>query len=725
MKKTLLIVLCLLNFVFMFEYSIIRDDNLYLSLTSKRVLQPSPVIMIDVQSISDYNQLLKWLEQSADKSGVSFYLQQHDSLYGSNTSIAYGEFFNDHVQNVYGIDYTSLTETRYLSTRIYDEHAMLIPHFNELPMTFTDRGKSVRYGYTLKPISYFRIPDPESTNFFDSSPYLYLHVVEEDAKDFVTELSKLNIQIIDVGESTTSKDNLVHNLNNLYLIMAYVLIIGFTFIYNESQHQRRFVNQVLGVSKIEYYIKNFLVPLCAIAFLSFLPLSLYLLIRYFNFPVLIDDGHRILMKMLPILLGSSFIATILIVIENKLNKHRQSLSLWVSSLLKTALLLMIIPAFVIQLVHFDRINKEVKFYKRIMSRYSDSFTLSNEMYLNSYELEPIDMDTLTHLRQNLDDMGAIFFDATIHQDYHKKSIARETIPEIKSSYRDFIKDKTPFQLKTIYVNDNYLIQEGIIDQKYPDVSLIIVPTEHVASVRESIKTFPACQEIPCQIIEKNVTIDNISLHILSDIDQFKHPILFSSARNIKPLKVIFNATPMQSMNEAQVAGVFYLSTIVSNEHLNEVESLIEDVGDAYTISINDRVQGMLDAQKKWLIELTLQIALYASLIGFLVIQSIKNYQSVYSKEIAVKMMLGYSYFESIGELIISNFVIYGMIAWLLLSGSVPVMLGVKAEEMAQMNPLVALGVIGIIVILELGIQGLYGLKFKKELSDKLKGEQDE
>ena len=153
--------------------------------------------------------------------------------------------------------------------------------------------------------------------------------------------------------------------------------------------------------------------------------------------------------------------------------------------------------------------------------------------------------------------------------------------------------------------------------------------------------------------------------------------------------------------------------------------MIEDVGAAYTISIDDRVQGMLDAQKKWLIELTLQIALYASLIGFLVIQSIKNYQSVYSKEIAVKMMLGYSYFESIGELIISNFVIYGMIAWLLLSGSVPVMLGVKAEEMAQMNPLVALGVIGIIVILELGIQGLYGLKFKKELSDKLKGEQDE
>ena len=555
--------------MFLFEFSVIRDDTVFMSLTSQEPLSIAPVIDIKTDDLTDYDELLKKLMEAADVSKTSFYFVQHDSKNASNTSIVYGEFFNNHVQNIYGIDYTNISERRYLSTRIYDEHAMLIPHFNELPMTFTDRGKSVRYGYTLKPISYFRIPDAESNSFFDSFSSLSVYLIEDNVELFVSEFKKSTFKNMDIRSVAWSKDNLDHNLENLYLIMAFVLIIGFTFIYNESQHQRRFVNQVLGVSKIEYYIKNFLVPLCAIAFLSFLPLSLYLLIRYFNFPVLIVDGHRILMKMLPILLGSSFIATILIVIENKLNKHRQSLSLWVSSLLKTALLLMIIPAFVIQLVHFDRINKEVAFYTRMMSRYSDSFTLSNEVYLNPFELETVDTDTLIHVRQRLDDLGAIFFDATIHQDYHKKSIARETIPEIKSSYRDFIKDKTPLQLKTIYVNDNYLIQEGIIDQKYPDVSLIIVPTEHVASVRESIKTFPACQEIPCQIIEKNVTIDNISLHILSDIDQFKHPILFSGARNIKPLKVIFDATPLQSMNEAQVAGVFYLSTIVSNEHLNE------------------------------------------------------------------------------------------------------------------------------------------------------------
>lgn len=734
MKKLLLIVLSIFNIIFFIERSILRDDTVFVNLAQNEGRTIDTVLDIHFEDKDSLEDIINILISFSNETGSSFKFLQERKDQASLTFVVYGSYFNNTSYNKNGlIDFTNKNEEKYFSTEIFDDNAILIPHFNRLPMIRNNTGIKTRFAYTIEPISYLDFDSFVNQNYGEvmqiDSPedsIISIYIVEGNRGEFINALKINGYESIQSSTSEWVKDNLDSNIEQLYFWTIGTLLIAFMLVYNTLQRKRLFVHRMLGITTIEQYFKIYILPITLTVIASFVPLILYTTILYYPYPELIKDAYTIGSEMFKVPLFCLIVATALVYFENILNQRHQSLAIWSSSILKTLLLLMLFPSLIKQSSTLKQTVEEYNNYDNLTQVFSNSFTLSNEIYMNFIPLVTIDSEEIQQLRLELEAKDAVYFDSNTHSksiDSYLKKSTGDYKKVMTQAYKEYKDAKSVLYWDTIFVNKNYLLNNQILETVNPNVSTLIVPTHHIEDVKKTYESYPPCKESQCVIIEKNLKVTNLSLWNMDYVKSFENPILFSPSSDLMPITIpnfISGAAP-----DSNAADIFNRSLYISNEHLASVEKLIENVGEAYTISLDNLIRDLTDNSKVLAFDLLRNMIVYFILIVALIVQSILNYQNIYSKEIAVKIVQGLSYSESIKEILVTNIFVYAIISIMLFTRKVPAFLGVKTNEIFEMSNSSVFILMSGVIALEFIIHLYFRSKFKKNIIIRLKGERNE
>lgn len=605
-----------------------------------------------------FNQLL----DSAKRNNINIYTQTSHYENPVFEFFVQGNYYNslDLPLSSNAIDFSDINEVRRYSTSS-SKGKIEIYTMNKLERFSNAYGEVSQMATVLAPAHLFPLAlQEESDETFDVFDAIFVEFFPDEnsnIKAFMDEVVSLGATISD-GRGIIEIDHFKMKYISFGLVLAALIFVSFNSIFKKDKTKYA-IKIIHGYSESGLIFKDFVYSASVALLFASLVLGSFVLYKYSYSSYLVRKSFEVIGLMA--LITSVIVSVCALLFYRRIksikvetavkNESDKLVNEFIVGFLKIAILMVFLPSLISQSTALINSTSEYIKIKSNEHLYEGRYLISNELALSPAAIIEFGFERQQEIRNDLDDLGGIYFDAQFVRRLEETILERKG-KIYEEEYLEF--PPGPFQLKTVLVNQEYLRRYPLIHRG--DELIDFAPnTVYVPSSLKREFQEDEVDHVSYVYLDMDFSLTNLDINLVEIENKISDVAVFVVGDESK----VF--TSHQINNNTVWGSPFYGNMSFLEADLEPALSYFENLNQGsrgvHAISLMDRIGEMVDNLSASIARVLPDAVLLSSIIILLSYQSIVDYYSYKGKKLVIERSFGYLFIDSLKYYILSQAII--------------------------------------------------------------------